>query len=107
MTQEEFAVFCDVSRISIARYDAGDPISRTKAKKIAKACNVSIDSLYNFCSACDSSEAEPVSPAESITPEEEQILNDYRALTARGKRRASETLHELSILYGQKTRLEK
>jgi transcriptional regulator with XRE-family HTH domain len=43
MTQDEFAEFCGVSRISIARYDTGEPISRKNAQKIALACHVSID----------------------------------------------------------------
>ena len=42
MTQEEFAEYCGVARISIARYDAGEEISRKNAQKIAAACNVPI-----------------------------------------------------------------
>ena len=43
MTQDEFAEYCDLPRISIARYSTGAPISRKNAEKIAAACNVSVD----------------------------------------------------------------
>ena len=42
MTQDEFAEFCGVSRISIARYEAGAKVSRANAEKIASACGVSV-----------------------------------------------------------------
>lgn len=42
MTQYEFADFCGMSRISIARYEAGAEINRANALKIADACGVSI-----------------------------------------------------------------
>ncbi len=42
MTQDEFAEFCGVSRISIARYDTGGKVNSTNAAKIAAACNVSV-----------------------------------------------------------------
>ena len=42
MTQDEFAELCGVSRISIARYEAGGEVSRANAERIAKACRVSV-----------------------------------------------------------------
>ncbi len=42
MTQDEFSEHCDVSRISIARYEAGGEINRKNAVKIASACGVSV-----------------------------------------------------------------
>lgn len=42
MTQDEFSEHCNVSRISIARYESGAEVSRVNAKKIAEACGVSI-----------------------------------------------------------------
>ena len=45
MTQYEFAEHCSVSRASVARYEAGEKISRENAVKIAAACNVSVDYL--------------------------------------------------------------
>ena len=42
MTQDEFAEFCNISRISIARYEASGNISRAGAEKIAAACGVSV-----------------------------------------------------------------
>lgn len=43
LTQSEFAEFCALSRSSIARYEAGEKISRASAESIAQACGVSID----------------------------------------------------------------
>jgi transcriptional regulator with XRE-family HTH domain len=43
MTQDEFAEFCNVSRISIARYEAGTEIHRANAMKIASACGVPVE----------------------------------------------------------------
>ena len=102
MTQEAFAEFCDISRISIARYDAGAPISRKNAEKIAKACNVSIDSLLNFNPPKDESDPVSESLALSMTSEEEKLITDYRALSAKGRKRATETLRELSMIYSKK-----
>lgn len=45
MTQEQFSEHCGVSRISIARYEAGKKISRANAEKIAAACHVPIDTV--------------------------------------------------------------
>lgn len=42
MTQDEFAEYCNVSRISIARYEAEGKISRAGAEKIAAACGVTV-----------------------------------------------------------------
>ena len=42
MTQDEFSEHCNVSRISIARYEAGGEINRANALKIASACGVSV-----------------------------------------------------------------
>lgn len=42
MTQDEFAEYCGISRISIARYEAGAEVSRANAERIAKACHVSV-----------------------------------------------------------------
>jgi transcriptional regulator with XRE-family HTH domain len=43
MTQDEFAEHCNVSRISIARYEAGAEINRSNAVKVASACGVSVE----------------------------------------------------------------
>ena len=42
LTQDEFADYCGISRISISRYETGGEISRMSAKKIATACDVSV-----------------------------------------------------------------
>ena len=43
MTQATFAEYCDVSIISISRYESGERISARNAEKIANACHVSLD----------------------------------------------------------------
>lgn len=43
LSQERFAELCEISRASIARYEAGDAINRANAVKIATACGVSVD----------------------------------------------------------------
>ena len=98
MTQETFAEFCDISRISIARYEAGAPLSRTNAQKIARACSVSIDYLLNEDDMKKSSrmvwEEYP-----SLFREEEALLKTFRSMAPAGKKRAIQTLDELQIVY--------
>ena len=102
MTQEAFAEFCDVSRVSIARYDAGAPLSRQNAEKIARACDVSIDYLLAFDTPEEGSVrlSEPAAPL--LSEEEQQVLKDFRALSSKGRKRAIETLHELNVVYAKK-----
>lgn len=51
MTQDEFAERCNVSRISIARYEAGAEINRSNALKIATACGVSVEYVLGVSQA--------------------------------------------------------
>ena len=99
MSQEAFAEFCDISRVSVARYEAGAPVSRKNAQKIARACGISIDELLNE----DSSELlvdYPKHKQEDIlSTEERTLIDDFRAMTIFGRQRAQETLHELRIVY--------
>ena len=48
MTQDEFSELCGVSRISIARYEAGAEVSRTNAARIAEACHVTISHVLGM-----------------------------------------------------------
>ena len=43
MTQSEFAELCDVSTVSISRYESGWNMGSIAAQKVAQACHVSID----------------------------------------------------------------
>ena len=97
MTQEQFAEFCDISRISIARYEAGAPINRENAVKIAEACNVSVDYVLGSIPALSGPEADDKRIA--LSGEEIQMILDYRNLSSRGQKRMQETLHEMNILY--------
>ena len=42
MTQDQFAEFCDVSRMTISRAELSGKISRSSAVKIAEACGVTV-----------------------------------------------------------------
>lgn len=101
MSQEAFAEFCDVSRASIARYEAGAPFSRLNAQKIARACHISIDDLLQIQNDLD---AEPIparEPSFQLSEEEKAFVMDYRLLNNRGKERAAETLQELKVVYSK------
>ena len=60
MTQDEFSEYCNVSRISIARYEAGAEINRKNAVKIANACGVSIE--YVIGEEKKDAESLPIAP---------------------------------------------
>ena len=48
MTQEEFAEFCGLARISVARYETTGNIGRAAAEKIAQACGVSVGYVLGY-----------------------------------------------------------
>ena len=88
MTQEEFAEYCNVPRISIARYEAGAQISRANAIKIAEACKVSTDFVLGRCDD-PQPQKEPI-PADGLdeslinllvdlSPEDAQRVRDFVA----------------------------
>lgn len=99
MSQESFAEFCDISRVSVARYEAGAQMSRKNAKKIARACGISIDHLLNGTFT----ESYTVYPTEKhetgLSPEEKELIEIYRSMSLFGRERALETLLELQIVY--------
>ncbi len=97
MTQEQFAEYCDVSRSSIARYDAGAPINRTNAIKIAIACKVPVDFVLGREGVSEVNQADKNRVL--LSSEERQMIADYRKLSMHGKRRMQETMHEMNILY--------
>lgn len=67
MTQDAFAEKCGIARISIARYEAGDNLSRAGAEKIAHACNVSVSYVLG-----DTIDTRPLTekPPEALTVED-------------------------------------
>ncbi len=80
MTQDEFAEYCDIPRISIARYETGAPISRKNAEKIASACKVSVD----FVIGTPGAEQYPLPAREDVaalmadlSPEEQAQVRQY------------------------------
>ena len=97
MTQEQFAEYCGVSRISIARYEADAAISRENAIKVSSACNVSIDYLLN-CENENRLIMAEEAPA-YLSSEEAQLIADFRKLSPRGQKRVIESILELNIVY--------
>lgn len=81
MSQFEFAEFCGVSRTSIARYEAGKEISRENAKRIAAACNVSVDYLIGETTVISATgKAIP-----GLNADEQILVLNYRKLNPEGK----------------------
>ena len=74
MTQDSFAEFCDVSRASIARYDAGGRVDRKNAEKIAYACGVSVDYVLGI-SQTPIAEPDFLSTAEAPKTAEARIIS--------------------------------
>ena len=66
MTQDVFADYCGLSRISIARYEANGKIGRENAERIAKACNVSVDYVLGL----ESEQSEPKREPPRLTEED-------------------------------------
>ena len=60
MTQDEFAEYCGIAKISISRYEAGTNVSRANAIKIAKACNVTVDYLIGTELESDADDADRI-----------------------------------------------
>lgn len=81
MTQEEFSEYCNIPRISVARYEAGEPIGRKNAEKIAAACRVSVDFVIGSEWAENYNTAQVKQVAASLiadmTPEELAQLQIY------------------------------
>ena len=84
MTQDEFAEFCNVSRISIARYETGAQVSSASAIKIAEACKVSMDFVLGRTES--ENKKEPANPDGSadhasiysrLTPENQKKADSY------------------------------
>ena len=100
MTQSEFSEFCDVSVVSISRYENGSNISRKNAENIAKSCHVSVDVVLNAPEASQSDRQDKQENAYfMLASDEEKILTDYRRLNKRGRYRVRETLDEMLRLY--------
>ena len=97
MTQSEFSEFCDVSVVSISRYENGSNISRKNAENIAKSCHVSVDAVLNTQPASQSGKQE--NACFMLASDEEKIVTDYRRLNKRGRYRVRETLDEMLRLY--------
>ena len=99
MTQSEFAEFCDLSIVSISRYESGENISRKSAEKIARVCNVPIDFVLNNPDEHDPENGQKYIYM-SLSPEETDLLADFRSLEERGKRRVKEFIGDMTLLYG-------
>ena len=96
MTQAAFAEYCDVSIISLSRYEAGENISSRNAEKIARACHVSIDYVLG---KKDPAEGIPAAENYDLTADENQLIADYRQISRRGQFHVRKLLDEIMILY--------
>ena len=103
MTQDQFAEFCNISRVSIARYDAGAQISRKNAEKIAAACGIGIDEvLTQFVPSATLAEpAFTFNDELMLSDEERTMVLQFRNMNRRGQKRAMEYMEEMEILYGK------
>lgn len=99
MTQEEFAEFCDISIVSISRYESGEIISTRNAVKIAKACHVSIDNVLNYAEVPEQYEAELLARYLALTQDEIQLLMNYRSISAKGQSRIKDTMEDMLLIY--------
>lgn len=88
MTQDQFAEYCGVSKISITRYEAGSPVNRTNAQKIATACNVSLDFIYGVQEVARQPDLRAITAAliDELSPEELEQVRSY-AEFVRSKRK--------------------
>ena len=85
MTQEEFAEFCGISRLSVLRYENGSSTpNRAAAEKIAKACNTTVDYVLDRDEKEQSKRTEGiVSDRLTLFMREAQDLNDNEIEIAR------------------------
>ena len=99
MTQSDFAEHCDVSIISISRYEAGENISRRNAEKIAHACHVSIDYVLNQSVDPTAHAEEQKTSGIILSAEETSLIENYRRMSQRGKFHIRKIIKELIVLY--------
>ena len=97
MTQIQFAEFCDLSVISISRYEAGSKLSQRNAEKIANACHVSLDYLTD---RENSPENPPVNL--ELSPEEQILIENFRRLSPAGKVKTRSYIKDMMIAHPKK-----
>ena len=95
MTQKEFARFCGVGEITIARYEAGKSMQREQAEKISKACGVPLEEFWDP----EMLKHKKEKVFNEFNTEETTVVEEYRKLSRWGKSRVKEYLRELRILY--------
>lgn len=76
MTQDAFAEFCGVARISIARYESGGTPSRSAVERISKACGISIDYLLGHGDAQKNDDSNQMSDRMKRFMDKAKDLND-------------------------------
>ena len=85
MSQAEFAEHCDMSVVSISRYESGAKISRNNAEKIAQACEVPLDYVLGKNTGYSS--------------EEQELVMEYRSLSKKGKELVMGYVHDMGKIY--------
>lgn len=99
MTQSAFAEYCDVSIISISRYEAGESISRRNAEKIAHACHVTVDYVLDQQPDPSLREESQIPSGILLSEDENALIEDYHRISQRGKFHVRKLLNEIMILY--------
>ena len=86
LTQEQLAEKIGVKKQNISRYESGrvEPNIRT-AKKLADALGVSLEDMAAGVSSFSS-------PVPALSPDEEQLVQDYRALNKEGREYIRQTM---------------
>ena len=105
MSQEELARKTGYTdRSSIAKIEAGKvDLTESKILLFAKALNVSPARLMGVNGGAGSNEKGFSSnPAPALTPDERQLINDYRELTPPGKEYIRQTMAMARMSYAEK-----
>ena len=86
LTQEQLAEKIGVKKQNISRYESGrvEPNIRT-AKKLADALGVSLEDMAAGVSSFSS-------PAPALSPDEAQLVEDYRSLNKEGREYIRQTM---------------
>ena len=95
MTQSAFAEFCDVSILSVSRFEHGASPSVESARKIAEACGVSMDYLLNRASSAPGLREPEEEEKLILAPWEADLIADARELSDQGRELLQETITEL------------
>lgn len=99
MSQAEFAELCDISIVSVSRYESGGNIDRRNIEKIAKACHVSLESVLDL----DLTETQVYDRYPVLAPEDIAMVADYRTIPDRMRRKIRELINDIALICSEKS----